>query len=276
VNNDNRNAISVIDCDGLIIDNNAFTHCTRSNMPGAIDIEPNDDRFAVVRNITISNNRFDEIGGNVGIISFVMAVRQNDLLSPSSNILIDNNTMTGLVAGNRSNGITLKQNQNADDATPSNDITISNNRLLNTARPFVILGVKGVNVIGNSFENAAMSALISYLGGFGCQDIVFKGNTFKELGNFDGVGISVFNVNRIRFADNTFDNVGMPSGSYGVVLDFHNGTVDWVYVENNRFKGKRTTIAVLKEANNVNFPEHNTIRNNSYESNYPVQLPARR
>lgn len=40
VNNDNRNGISVIDGDGVNIENNYFTRCTRSNMPGAIDIEP--------------------------------------------------------------------------------------------------------------------------------------------------------------------------------------------------------------------------------------------
>jgi len=276
VNNDNRNAISVIDCDGLIIDNNSFSRCTRPNMPGAIDMEPNDDKFPVIRNISITNNRFEEIGGNVGIISLVLAVKQNDLHFASRNILIDNNTMSGLVGAKRSNGITLKQNQNADDATIPNDITISNNKIHNSARPFVILGVKGVTVRGNVFDNASISALVSYSEGFRCQDIVFTGNTFKELGNYDGVGIIIFNVNKIDFTDNTFDNIGLPNGTYGVVLDFHNGTVDRVRIENNRFKGKRTTIAMLREANNVNFPEHNTIRNNTYEKNYAIHLPAKR
>jgi hypothetical protein len=40
VNNDNRNGISVIDGNGVTIENNYFTRCSRSNMPGAIDIEP--------------------------------------------------------------------------------------------------------------------------------------------------------------------------------------------------------------------------------------------
>jgi hypothetical protein len=40
VNNDNRNGVSVIDGNGVTIENNYFIRCSRSTMPGAIDIEP--------------------------------------------------------------------------------------------------------------------------------------------------------------------------------------------------------------------------------------------
>lgn len=275
VNNDNRNAITVIDCDGLSIDNNSFTRCTRSNMPGAIDMEPDDNQFSVIRNIDITNNKFGEIGGNLGVISLILPVEQNKLISPSSNIRIINNTINCNFGTKRSTGITLKQSQNVSNMTVPNGVTISDNKILKSARPFIILGVKGVNVINNIFEDSSMTGLISYLDGFKCQDVIFKGNVFRELATRDGIGIAVYNVDRIEFTENTFDNIGLPSGVYGAAIDFHNGIVDWVRIENNHFKGKRTTIIVQKEANNINYPEHNTIRNNKFEYSKKVHFPSK-
>jgi len=274
VNNDNRNAISVIDCDGLTIDHNSFIRCTRANMPGAIDMEPNEDRFSVIRNIRITNNDFAEIGGNVGIISLILPVGQKKLITPTGKILIDNNSLSSASGGRRANGITLKHNQNPDDATVANEITITKNRIQKTARPFVMVGVKGVSIRDNLFEDAQLTGLVSYKDEFKCQDITFLGNVFKELGNTDGIGIAVFNADRIGFTGNTFENIGLPGGMYGIALDFHNGSVDWIRIENNQFKGKRTTIAVHKEAKNVSYPEHTTIRGNVYENSYRVNLPA--
>ncbi|MFI9766631.1 right-handed parallel beta-helix repeat-containing protein [Streptomyces sp. NPDC052415] len=41
---DNRNGISIVTADTIEVFGNTFTHCTRSDMPGPIDIEPNSSR----------------------------------------------------------------------------------------------------------------------------------------------------------------------------------------------------------------------------------------
>ncbi|MER7577542.1 right-handed parallel beta-helix repeat-containing protein [Streptomyces sp. NPDC126514] len=41
---DNRNGISIVTADTIEVFRNTFTHCTRSGMPGPIDIEPNSSR----------------------------------------------------------------------------------------------------------------------------------------------------------------------------------------------------------------------------------------
>ena len=70
VNNQNRNGISVIDGDGVRIERCAFSNCTRPNMPGAIDFEPDESVFAIIANVAVRGCRFENIGGNVGVIAF--------------------------------------------------------------------------------------------------------------------------------------------------------------------------------------------------------------
>jgi len=53
INKANRNAISIIDGDNIDILNCKFANCTASNMPGAIDMEPDATPTAVIKNIKI-------------------------------------------------------------------------------------------------------------------------------------------------------------------------------------------------------------------------------
>lgn len=251
VNNDNRNAVTVIDCDGLEIDNNTFTRCTRSNMPGAIDMEPDANRFAVIRNINIVRNRFSQIGGNVGIIAVVLPLKQKELVYPSRNILIRNNTISGLVGTGRSKGICITQNQNADDADSPNEITIAGNEIINSGRPFVLWGVKGVSIENNVFADSVFTGLVSYTNGYNPRDISFKNNIFSNLGSSDGYGITVFSAENISFTENTFENIGSTKDRdrQGIAIDLSRYTGNKVRIENNRFKGKRTARAVIFSRN---------------------------
>jgi len=249
VNNDNRNAISVIDCDGMEIDNNTFTKCTRPNMPGAIDMEPDANRFSVIRNITITRNRFKQIGGNVGIISLVLPLKQKDLIYPSRNIQISNNTINGEVGTGRSKGISITQNQNADEADIPNEITIAGNEIKDTGRPFVLWGAKGVSIENNVFAESVFTGLVSYTNGYNPRDIIFKNNIFSKLGTSDGYGITVFSAENISFIENTFENIGSTKDKRGIAIDLSRYVGNKVRIENNRFKGKRTTHAVIISRN---------------------------
>jgi hypothetical protein len=57
IDKNNRNCISVIDGDGVSVRGCVFRRSSRRDMPGFIDVEPNDSAN-VVRNIQITGNHF--------------------------------------------------------------------------------------------------------------------------------------------------------------------------------------------------------------------------
>lgn len=89
VNKDNRNCISVIDGDGVIVRGCVFRRSSRRDMPGFIDVEPNDPAN-VVRNIQITGNHFEDTDGAIGAISFV--VLKPRLKVPPETFVVSHNT----------------------------------------------------------------------------------------------------------------------------------------------------------------------------------------
>ena len=77
INNDNRNAITIIDGHDVVIEKSVFVNCTRSDMPGPIDVEPNasSEQYVVLRSIVIRNNTFSHCGGNAAVQSFTKHLR---------------------------------------------------------------------------------------------------------------------------------------------------------------------------------------------------------
>lgn len=90
----NRNAISVINGYNVLIDHNVIEETSKDNMPGAIDIEPNNSAYTINK-ITISNNSIFGSKGNVGAIS-VVALTNN---APAHNITIKNNFISNSTMG---------------------------------------------------------------------------------------------------------------------------------------------------------------------------------
>lgn len=70
-----RNAISIINGNDIQIEGCHFSNTSQSNMPGAIDIEPNDGLHYWIRNVTVRNCVFERIGGAIGAVSFVFRKR---------------------------------------------------------------------------------------------------------------------------------------------------------------------------------------------------------
>lgn len=66
VNNDNRNAISIYYSDMFLISGCRFKNCTRTGMPGAIDVEIWVDAYRSIGG-KIEKCRFDNIGGDAGV-----------------------------------------------------------------------------------------------------------------------------------------------------------------------------------------------------------------
>ncbi len=109
----NRNGISVINGKSVLIEGNIIQETSRKDMPGAIDIEPNNETNTIV-DIKIVNNTIDRCQGTAGGI----CIHSNGKGSKLSNITIENNTVTKSTAGiaivesgtNSSSGYTIKNN----------------------------------------------------------------------------------------------------------------------------------------------------------------------
>ncbi len=100
INADNRNGISVIDGSRIRIDGNYFVRCSRRNMPGPVDVEPNGNWFQRTAEITIEANTFEDCGGGGGRISVVLPT-PGHIPHPARNFRIVGN----VIAGNQRSGL---------------------------------------------------------------------------------------------------------------------------------------------------------------------------
>ena len=147
LNSKNRNAITMIDGDNIAIDKCSFINCSRSDMPGAIDAEPN-NKYNIVKNIKISGNKFEKIDSRHNILIYIgpgigkldhrlehIEILDNIIISENSNI-----------------GISINQQKMMNDETSSNDISIFGNIIKNTNRQILIHGFKNMLMRNNILE----------------------------------------------------------------------------------------------------------------------------
>jgi hypothetical protein len=229
-NRNNRNAISVIDGTDITITGNTFRNCTRSDMPGAIDIEPDAQNFHIIRNIEISHNFFSQIGGNVGLISVVLPFK-TFRIPPRGIRIIDN------FAEARGNiGIHLGSGGNATVETQSMDVLVSGNTLVDAACGLRIFGMRGVIVRDNTFDGTELEPLLGYqTGQEKIMDVQLTGNIFRQLGRRNGLGLSIFSAENLELRGNTFIDCGRPDGNYGIAISLRQGKTKGLQIRENSF-----------------------------------------
>jgi hypothetical protein len=174
---DNRAGISVIDADGFEIAHSTFTRLTRSNQPGAINLEPDPNAWHVVAGGRIHDNTLIANGGNAGQINITVPsaapvpvdvdIRRNRLFDYVG---------TGAairVACNRTGTDDAVGFPDADDV--NSKIVIAGNHGNGGIFPFAFFGVKGVRVEpDNLMENFTKSSLIGFTdAGTGVRDVRF-------------------------------------------------------------------------------------------------------
>ncbi len=90
----NRNGISVINGENVLILGNRILNTTKSTMPGAIDVEPNNSAYTI-NNIVILNNYIFGCHGTAGGI----CIHANKNGGPAHNITIEGNHIEACSAG---------------------------------------------------------------------------------------------------------------------------------------------------------------------------------
>jgi hypothetical protein len=265
VNKDNRNAISVIGCDKLLIDNNVFKNTTKSTMPGAIDIEPNTgDTYVKINAVTISNNRFDNIGGNVAAMAMFLPVFSEDFVEHPKNITIENNTFSDVFRGIH---CTQLQSVNVNDEDPVINLQIINNKVDTASdRAFWLYGMNGVVMENNTYQNCANGSRIGWSDTHrGCNNVKLRNNTFEENGTTDGYAIQSYQSNRVQFYENNFIDCGVTAGGFGVCINFATATVSNIRIIDNNIinPSGKTTGAVGKTGGiTVNYDQNILQMNN--------------
>lgn len=265
INRENRNGVSVIDGNGVLIEGNYFTRCTKSTMPGAVDIEPDAQIFHVVRDIKVVNNKFFDIGGNVAAISFFLP-GVTYTTSPQGFLAEGNFIQTCTAAGmlfsyNVTGGVT--------ESTANFAIKIKNNTVVDSQRPFNIPNAKDVQIQGNSFLGSSQDALISNnTSDYNVLDCSISENFFDSCGATGGNGLSIFKCSRLTLSENIFKDCGTGVPGAANAIDFNTGTSSYVSIINNTFvsPASKTLFAVQVEAGHTLTPETNTWMNNTIGS----------
>ncbi|MBQ0022956.1 MAG: hypothetical protein KBT29_06925 [Prevotellaceae bacterium] len=140
----NRNGVSIINGQDVLVKSNHIINSSHGTMPGAIDIEPNNTAYTINR-IIISNNVIDRCKGKnaaIGVIS-------NRHKGPVHNVKINNNTITN---STRAFEFAVECDNVADN------IVVTNNSSDANTDPYIFYGIgrtKNWVFTGNSFKRKA-------------------------------------------------------------------------------------------------------------------------
>ena len=262
VNNDNRNAISIIDGTNIKILNNSFINCTRSNMPGAIDLEPNAHAFHVIKDVLIQGNTFDNIGGNVGVISMEI----NAVVPLPTNIKILNNIFRGAVTSTGHAEIDINVFRIVTAADVDQAIEIAGNYFLNGSITHRFFSGKGLSVHDNVWEGTQNGGILAASGGTNYwRDVNFTKNKFIRCATTTSNDcLTVFSVDYLTLSQNLFSDCG-DGNANACAIDFNAGTSSYIKLLNNEILAVtgKTTVGIQKEAAHTFTPSTNVFRGNA-------------
>jgi hypothetical protein len=223
VNSENRNGISIIDCNGCIIEHNSFSDLSRPDMPGPIDIEPN-RLDEVIQNIIVRNNT---IKGTNGAGAISVAIRAGVFQQPPRHILLEGNFIEHAKIG-----IRIVKSYTASTQGERLGINIRGNTLRGTGHPLLIDGSSGIAVTNNLFSDSPSSVEI------GCNsrsDFSFTGNRLERIGFESGSGVQLCGqLSSVSFQANTFIDTGSKATDSSAIY-FISGVMNGVSIVDNTF-----------------------------------------
>jgi hypothetical protein len=272
INRQNRQGISVIDAASILIEDNLFERCTRKDMPGAVDFEPNDGN-SLVRDVTLRRNRFRNVGGNVGVIAFHLP---GPMRSPAADIRILGNHSRAYVGS----GAFLHFSPNAPvtpDSAPAR-LLVQGNDAAEGERSLNV-GGRQIDLRDNRFTDFKGSGHIGERASGGVRDMALNNNLFLRCGSVGGNGLSIFSVAGLLLQGNRFIDCG--SGRLGAsnAIDFNRGASSYVSLLDNVFASPtgKTHIAIQSELTHSFSPETNRLGVNDFgglKSRLPGPRPA--
>jgi hypothetical protein len=210
INNDNRNAISVIDGVDVSILGCQFVNVASDTMPGAIDVEPNgaSGAYPRIRGIRVEDCYFARIGGDTGVIGWAIQVADSTLTYAAQGFTVINNTLYDCF--NSTAAFFASQAGAATAGSRPANILITGNTVINRdgslgrGTNFV---AELENIIGLKFTNNIISdTYSSFLIGYSttCFSIEVTNNTFRNVSYGETRTIEIVNANDVNIEDNLF------------------------------------------------------------------------
>jgi hypothetical protein len=245
-----RNAISFIDVDRATIEGNVFRNWSRNDMPGCIVLEP-DDAFGIIKNVTISSNKFSNCGGNRGHV----AISVDNIANANwANIIVIGNTFA------TNNAVSLYCSNTL--GTVPNAVIIADNTITDCEH---ILSHPVGSVYGLSIVDNSTFASTSGYGRILIGDNTTSGRTSKEIdivGNMLVSNVSVpvvvsNNITTLNFRNNTLRGATQSHMSLGLI----GNTVQEVSIIGNQFLGSISNEIVVVAGTQV-------IATNIWDNNY--------
>lgn len=275
IHKQNRNAISVIDGDGVTIADNVFVNTTRSDMPGAVDIEPDGHAFHVVQNIRITKNKFKNIGGTGGAVT----IYRSGGAAVIRNVLVEANEIDGIDGA----GVAIMNGRSATAVASDPDalFIVRGNTIRNTKYPFTLQGVKNALVEKNLIEGSTNDAQIgNYKYDYQTVvDVTVSENTFKGCGTSGQIALSVFKADRVRIVRNTFNDCGNSrTGSSAIDLGMASRSSNLAIEQNTFIQGGRMLKAITKQSSHVDSPITRVVSGNVFSglaNDLPTPTAAR-
>lgn len=269
INKDNRNPLSIVDGTDVYFFRNYVKNSTRSNMPGAVDVEPQNS-FDTARNIYVDMNTFENIGGTSGVMGMYTVKIAADFafINPPNNINFRHNTLINCNNAGGAWGAKFDGNS-AGPNTPRLDMTVEYNKVYGGNRVAVVVGVHGVTHRFNQYFDTNYGMFLGLKVNGSLFRFETNNNNYTRVGKSNavdaGYGVQVSTVSRLRVRHELFVDCGKADGSFGVPLYFVDGSSDYVELKGNRIEnpGNKTTYGI--KALNTHFFDPQT---NAYGDNW--------
>lgn len=161
----NRNGISVISGKNVLIKENVIRNTSRKDMPGGIDIEPNNSAYTI-ENIRVVDNVLEGIKGSGGAICLVVF---NE--GPAHWVLIEGNVISD---SNTGLCLYVKSDYTCDN------IIIKNNHIAEDTKPYSFIGEgksKNWTIKGNIFDRPCKQDIPGLLQ---VDNLIVKNNKKKD------------------------------------------------------------------------------------------------
>lgn len=271
VDHQNRNAISVLDVAGFHVSGCRFERCTRPDMPGAIDFEPNHDSFAILRDIAIENCSFRDIGGNVGEIAFQVPPEVERL---PENIVIRGNRFDRYRGTGAEIHVNISRRLSARD--PDMRMRIEDNIGNWGRRAYALVAAKDVTCAGNLWSDYDGMALLGYGGADSLLRDACVSDRFIRCGTRDRIALTLFNVSNVAIDGASFIDCGDASPT-SYAIDFGaDSASERVAIRNVVVESPsgRTRHAVMKEHTHRLAPATNVEEGNDFDGLPAVPIAA--
>lgn len=258
INKENRNGISVLSVDNILIDHSYFTRVSKNTMPGAIDFEPNPTSLTSIENVIVRDCTFDDVGGGVGAIAFIIP---SD--SPvAKDVKILNNTFKN----NDSADIAIAMNRTVATTDTDSAILIDGNYGYGGFRPADIFSVRGVTITkSNTFENYLLPIQIGFnTTGSRARD-VYCAAQLALVGTAGGSqpGVLIGYGSGVTLDGMLFDRCSGTTSGDAAIQFLNSSTSENVTIRNTRFipNGSQTA-AIVNQGSHTFTPAGNSFTNN--------------